>query len=59
MDKKTHNLLKSQIFSFVIWLHIDKASEKKKNIYIYIYMYIYWYIYCHSLHASRPFLSPT
>ena len=44
MDKKTHNLLKSQIFSFVIWLHIDKASEKKKNIYIYICIYIGIYI---------------
>ena len=49
------------VFSFVILLHIDKASEKKRNIcnfskfcvflfiyiYIYIYMNLYMYIYVH------------
>ena len=57
MNKKTQNLLKPQIFLFLFFSGIDKASEKKRNIfgfnkfcvlYIYIYIYIYIYMYVYS-----------
>ena len=60
MNKKTQNLLKPQIFLFLFFSGIDKASEKKRNIfgfnkfcvlYIYIYIYIYVYIQISSLYA--------
>ena len=31
-----------------IYTHIDKASEKKRILYIYIYIYIYTYIYIYN-----------
>ena len=52
MNKKTQNLLKPQIFLFLFFSGIDKASEKKRNIcgfnkfcVLYIYIYIYMYVY--------------